>query len=70
MRFVSVSKEFLSGSAVRDDRCKIAITPWHALSNRVEFLALGRRRAIGDMLSRDEATELAHELRRAVGVSG
>jgi len=47
-----------------------AITPWHTLSNRVEFSALGRRRAIGDMLLRDEATELAHELRRAVGVSG
>ena len=47
-----------------------AIAPWHALSYRVEFSALGRRWAIGDMLSHDEATELAHELRRAIGVSG
>lgn len=43
-----------------------AITPWHALSNRVEFTASGHRRCIGDMLMRDEATELAHELTRAI----
>src|SRR5215472_18965575 len=31
-----------------------AVTPWHALSNRVEFTARGTRRSIGDMLLRDE----------------
>jgi len=46
-----------------------AITPWHALSNRVELTARGKRRSVGDMLLRDEATELAHELRRIIGLS-
>jgi hypothetical protein len=45
-----------------------AVTPWHALSNRVEFTAHGRRRKVGDMLLRDETAELAHELRHAVGL--
>jgi hypothetical protein len=45
-----------------------SITPWHGLSNRVEFTALGKRRCIGDMLMRDEATELADQLRQAVGL--
>ena len=41
-------------------------TPWHALSNRVEFTCNGRRHTVGDMLLQNEATEIAHELRRAV----
>jgi hypothetical protein len=45
-----------------------AVTPWHALSNRVEFTALGLRRKVGDMLLRDETAELADELRHAVGL--
>jgi len=40
------------------------VTPWHDLSNHVEFLARGRRYKIGDMLRRDEAHELADLLRR------
>jgi uncharacterized membrane protein len=47
-----------------------AVTPWHSLSNRVEFTSLGQRHALGDMLLRDEANELAHELRRALGLRG
>ncbi len=43
-----------------------AVTPWLSLSNRVEFTAQGRENVIGDMLLRDEATELAHELQQAV----
>jgi len=46
-----------------------AVTPWHALSNRVEFTALGRRQTIGDMLLHDETTELAEHLRRALDLS-
>jgi hypothetical protein len=45
-----------------------AKTPWHALSNRVEFTCNGRRYAVGDMLLQNEATEIAHELQRAVGL--
>jgi len=41
-------------------------TPWHDLSNRVEFIAHGRLYRIGDMLRRDEAYELADALTRAV----
>jgi hypothetical protein len=47
-----------------------ALTPWHALSNRVEFTAHKRRYVIGDMLLRDETTELAEQLRHAVGLKG
>ena len=47
-----------------------AVTPWHALSNRVEFTALGTQRTIGDMLLRDETTEIAHALKKAIGVAG
>ena len=47
-----------------------AITPWHALSNRVELTANKQRRVIGDMLLRDESTELAEQLRHAVGLLG
>jgi len=46
-----------------------AVTPWHALSNRVELTADGRRQTVGDMLSLDETTELAHEMRRAIGLA-
>jgi|HubBroStandDraft_1064217.scaffolds.fasta_scaffold49829_2 hypothetical protein len=45
-----------------------ALTPWHALSNRVEFTAHKQRYVIGDMLLRDETTELAEHLRHAVGL--
>jgi hypothetical protein len=46
-----------------------AVTPWHALSNCVEFTADGRCRTIGDMLLRDEAIEVAERLRQAAGVT-
>ena len=47
-----------------------AVTPWHRLSNHVEFTALGRQRSIGDMLLCDETTELAHALKKSVGLAG
>ena len=47
-----------------------AVTPWHALSNRVEFTARGRHRSIGDMLLRDEANELARELNHRISLAG
>jgi hypothetical protein len=47
-----------------------AITPWHALSNRVECTAHKRRWMIGDMLLKDETTALAEQLRHAVGLLG
>jgi hypothetical protein len=47
-----------------------AVTPWHALSNRVEFTARGWHHTIGDMLLRDEANELAHELRHRISLAG
>lgn len=47
-----------------------AITPWHGLSNHVEFIAHNRRRIIGDMLLHDETTELAEKLKHAVGLAG
>ena len=48
----------------------VAVTPWHRLSNHVEFTALGRQRTIGDMLLCDETNELAHALKKSVGVAG
>jgi hypothetical protein len=45
-----------------------AITPWHGLSNHVEFRAQGRSRSVGDMLLRDEATELAQKLSHTIRV--
>jgi hypothetical protein len=45
-----------------------AITPWHGLSNHVEFRAHGRSRGVGDMLMRDEATELAQKLSHTIRV--
>lgn len=45
-----------------------AKTPWHALSNRVEFTCNARRYMVGDRLLQNEATEIAHELRQAVGL--
>jgi uncharacterized membrane protein len=47
-----------------------AIKPWHSLSNHVEFVARNKRHSIGDMLLQDETTELAEQLRRAVGLIG
>ena len=44
------------------------ITPWHSLSNCVEFTARGNRQRIGDMLLRDETLELADHLAEAVGL--
>ena len=44
-----------------------AVTPWHALSNRVEVLTDADKLVIGDMLLRDEATELAHHLKHFIG---
>ena len=46
-----------------------AVTPWHALSNHVEFTALGKRRTLRDMLLSNETSELAELLRRAIGIS-
>lgn len=46
-----------------------AITPWHSLSNHVEFTVRGRRHKVGDMLGRDEAVELSDELQKVVGRS-
>ena len=45
-----------------------AKTPWHALANRVEFTCRGCRYRIGDMLLKDEANEIAHEVQRAAGL--
>ena len=45
------------------------VTPWHDLSNHVEFMARGRRYKIGDMLRRDETYELADVLRRVTQLS-
>lgn len=41
------------------------VTPWHDLSNHVEFIARSRRYRIGDMLRRDETYILAEDIRRA-----
>lgn len=46
-----------------------AVTPWHGLSNHVEFTIHGRARCIGDMLLRDEAIELASALKHALRLS-
>jgi len=43
-------------------------TPWHGLSNHVEFVHKGRGYSIGDMILHDEATEIAHALRSALGL--
>lgn len=45
-----------------------ARTPWHALSNRVEFVCTGRCHTVGDMLLQDEAKDIAQELQRAAGL--
>jgi hypothetical protein len=45
-----------------------AITPWHGFENRVEFVAKGRLYKIGSKLLRDETTELAWILKRAIGL--
>jgi hypothetical protein len=55
--------------AVEIPTCEItevkAIISW--LNNHVEIVAPGRVHAVGDMLLRDEADQLARALRRAVG---
>lgn len=43
-------------------------TPWHGLSNHVEFVCRGRSYSIGDLILQDEATEIAHALRSALGL--
>jgi len=45
-----------------------AITPWHWLDNTVEIGTARKRRRLGDKLLRDEALELAKDLRHAVGL--
>jgi uncharacterized membrane protein len=45
-----------------------AITPWHGFDNTVEVTTHRERLTFGDKLLRDEATELAHRLRGAVGL--
>lgn len=45
-----------------------AITPWHWLDNTVEISTARKRRRLGDKLLRDEALELAKDLRHAVGL--
>ena len=47
-----------------------AVTPWHGLDNTVEVTAARKQRRIGDRLLRDEALELAQQLRHAVGLTG
>src|ERR1700732_260916 len=44
-----------------------AITPWHG-RNRVELTTKGRTYLIGDSMRRDEAVQLAHALKAAVGL--
>lgn len=46
-----------------------AVTPWHALENHVEVITSRRHHAIGEKLLRDEAIELAQQLRKVVGVT-
>lgn len=43
-----------------------AIKPWHGFKNRVEVTAQGRTYRIGEEILRDDATDLARELKRAV----
>jgi len=44
-----------------------AITPWHGLANTVEVRTRRNQQRIGDKLLHDEAIQLAHQLRQAVG---
>jgi hypothetical protein len=46
----------------------ISKTPWHGLSNHVEFVYRGRSYSIGDMISHDEAHEITHVLGGALGL--
>jgi hypothetical protein len=45
-----------------------AITPWHGLKNHVQLTAKGKERTIGQKLLRDEAMDLAQQLRRAANL--
>jgi hypothetical protein len=53
-------------SKVGDITNVVAETPWHCLTNRVEFVSKGRTYSIGDMILTDEAKQIAHELKRAI----
>jgi hypothetical protein len=44
----------------------VAKTRWHGLRNCVEFKSNGKTYSIGDMILRDEASEIARELRLAI----
>ncbi|HLJ91261.1 MAG TPA: hypothetical protein VKZ53_30970 [Candidatus Angelobacter sp.] len=46
-----------------------AITSWYRMGNRVEITAAGTPHTIGDELLRDEALQLAHDLRLAIPAS-
>ena len=52
---------------VRDISDVRAVTPWHG-GNRVELTARGRSYRVGEIILRDEATHMAHALRRAAGL--
>jgi hypothetical protein len=56
----------VAGSDITDI---VAKTPWHGLSNRVEFTLKGKTYRIGDMILRDEANEIVRDLRSAIPVS-
>ena len=46
-----------------------AIAPWHRLDNTVEISTDRKCRRLGDKLLRDEALELANDLRHAIGLT-
>ena len=54
---------------VTDIRRIRAITPWHRLDNTVEISTARKHRCLGDKLLRDEALELAKDLRHAIGLT-
>jgi hypothetical protein len=53
---------------VKDITAVNPVTPWHGLSNHVEFITHGKRQKIGDMLSHSETWELACELRHHMNI--
>lgn len=52
---------------VRDISDVRAVTPWHG-GNRVELTTQGRSYCVGEQVLCDEATKMAHALRRAAGL--
>jgi len=46
-----------------------AVTPWQTLSNRVECTPSEGSATIGDILLRDETTEVEHALKKAIDVA-